>query len=342
MALDAAQLLAALQQAQEANAPKLPQMAGLGGQSSRAYGPRTAEEIEGMSWLQGRNYYRKQNQLATAAALDEQDRVAAAEQAQFQSMKPGAMGLSQRELIASGIDPAEGARIGRAMYGAETPEQMAAAQAMAQMSMADPALNPGLAAEQQLAQRGQFGSGIQDYQTFQTVAEPLAQAYRGAENVGFIADTVEALTPAQINANGKLKGQLQSSGYQLLSAMQSLSENKASTLREGERKMIEDFLGNPEGLIGGIFSRDEVTLGKLRSLEDAFSRNVEGGLVGLDDTTRGYLSESALKANPSLARFRTPEGTIRIPERPESTKTKSTPEEAQTQTIEALPGQMIW
>lgn len=333
MAVDAQEMMRRIQQLQAQAGPR--PMAGIPTPNADA-----AREAGGLQAFLadplGIGAYKRS--VRDAEAIDQSIAQQAATQQQRVESAPG-MGQVARLM---GIDPQQPG-VGEA-YGKMVASGIAPEAALSQLA-ANPQINPAVAqaqASQQLTgeiqtrtdmakmqsaelaameavqgmQPSQFGSGIDDYQTFQTVAEPIGASFRGAENVGFIADAIENLTPAQIAESGEIKGELQAAGYQLLSAMQSLSENKASTLREGERKLIQDFLGNPDSFFSGMFSRDPVTLGKLRKVQDAFERNLEGGLVGLDATTIGLLEQSAMRPDPRMRRFKTPEGVTREPQLP--------------------------
>ena len=113
------------------------------GSQISTYGPAQKELMEKTNFLQ--RLFPSAEYKAERGAAREQDSYNAAvgrreeeTQQQFQRDKPNAMGLAMRELQASDIDPAEGARIGRAMYGAENAEELNAAGAMGGMSMNDP------------------------------------------------------------------------------------------------------------------------------------------------------------------------------------------------------------
>jgi hypothetical protein len=137
--MDALQLLLQLQQQQQLNT-KTPAMAG-GSSAAQAYGPRTSEQIEKMSWLQGRNYYRARNDRMVAGQLDEQDRQAAAiRQGNIESAP--AMGQAAR---LQGLDPRQpgvAEAYGTMVAGGVTPEA-----ALGQLGQ-NPEINPAVAKEQ--------------------------------------------------------------------------------------------------------------------------------------------------------------------------------------------------
>ena len=80
--------------------------------------------------------------------------------------------------------------------------------------------------------------------------------------------------------------------FGLLPAVQAMMESKQSTLREGERKLINEFLGDPQSFISGLTSLDAATVAKFEAIRDILAANQQLGRAGLDDMTLGLLDES--------------------------------------------------
>lgn len=161
------------------------------------------------------------------------------------------------------------------------------------------------------AQGGRFGSGL-TFPEFQGVASQVGGLVQGSGTLRGLSDIVESTTPAQLALlqSGELRGKVQADIFSLLRPLQTLLEDKASVLRESDRRVIEEIIGNPASFISGVTTRDPVITGKLNELASILERNTAVALQGLDATTIGLLDASLTRPDRP---FQQQEGTIREP-----------------------------
>lgn len=174
------------------------------------------------------------------------------------------------------------------------------------------------AAEQQQAMvaatGGRFGSDL-TFPEFSALASQVGGLVQGSGTLRGLSDIVSSTTPAQLALlqSGELKGKVQADIFSLLRPLQTLLEDKASVLRESDREVITEIVGNPASFIRGVTTRDPVIIGKLNALADILERNTAVALQGLDDQTISLLDASLTQPDRP---FQQQEGEIREPVAP--------------------------
>ena len=164
-----------------------------------------------------------------------------------------------------------------------------------------------------------FGSNL-NFTQFSELKQTIGTLQKGIDNNTFITSVIDNTTPAQIQANSRLKGELETAAFGMLAPLQSMIESKQSTLREQERAALQDFMGNPAGFVAQVAARDAVALGKWDTIKGLFQRDLEAVEIGLQPKTRELLNEVKRTIRDSNKyRFEQPQGTIREPTREERT-----------------------
>jgi hypothetical protein len=163
---------------------------------------------------------------------------------------------------------------------------------------------------------GQFGSFLSG-QEFRDINEKVGAQMAGASSLFAIADTVEALTDAQILAfgagtGGDLQGEIEAELFGLMRPLQTLLEQgKGSVLRESDAKLIRAVTGDPSSFVTLVFSREAKTLARLRRLGELLVEQTQISTSPLDARTMALL-DPVNRIRPSP--FSEPKGTKRDPE----------------------------
>lgn len=240
-----------------------------------------------------------------------------AEQAQQQNAA-AAKGLGTAFMIQN-----EGQRMSPGAAMAMADIQQGLGSGSAATAMQSSFINPAVAQEQArikreaaLAEQGQFGTPGLDLDGFQQRTAKAATLQGGADALNFLTDVVGSATDVQMQspAMAATRGRAEFAVFSLLPVMQSIMESKQSTLREGERKLIQEFIGNPAGFVESLFSLDETTIAKLKSIREVVARNYEVNMAGLQPQTIDMIQGIA-RPNASYYGWTPPEGaTIRSPQ----------------------------
>ena len=224
------------------------------GSDISTYGPAQRELMEKTNFLQrlfpSAEY---KAELGSAKELDTYNAVVGRQaeqtQQQFQREAPGAMGLAQRELIASDIDPAEGARIGRAMYGAENAEELNAAGAMGAMSMNDPRFSEqaqmqqqqGLMMQQQQQVKAQGEAQTLENQLLRENAAVMKPLMAGRRSLSAARDLRTLTTEGgDVRFPGKSRGAYKALRFQGINAIRETTE--AGALQAAEIEFFESIV----------------------------------------------------------------------------------------------------
>ena len=158
---------------------------------------------------------------------------------------------------------------------------------------------------------GNFGTGL-TFTEFDGVKGQVGGLTQGINTLRGIADLVENTTPAQLELmrEGGALGELKADIFSLFRPLQSMLEDKASVLRESDRKAIEEFLGSPDSFFAGVSTRDAVIVGKMTRIADILEQRRANKLEGLDKRTLSLMQGVMA---PAPRPFMTGDGTIRDP-----------------------------
>jgi len=205
-------------------------------------------------------------------------------------------------------------------------------QAAAQEQQMQAAMRQQLDDEMAYGDLLRLGMPLADYQE---VAQQVQTYSQGIQTAGFLADVVENTTPAQVAANPELKGEIETAVFSMFSTVQSLLESKQSTLREGEREIIADFLGNPASFLTGISTRDSVTIGKMNAIAGILEDKLGVTMSALPEITKAQL-QPMMAPKERYQKFKTPAGVISDPQHIMDTKPELTPEEQDAQRVQQI------
>ena len=233
------------------------------------------------------------------------------------------LGLSVGERIGAGVNAFQQAQggAGTAQIGAnlalnpQAPGQQAGAQRQGITDAQQLAtLQASMLANEQAAFDAQeqgldrYGSRL-NRGDFTELVGAAVQGQRTLDIVQFIGDVVGQTTPAQLALPelAETRGRLQASKFPMYTAVQRLMETKKSTLREGERAAIDDFLGSPDEFWAGMLSFDAATITKFNTIGEWTARELQSQRVALDGKTTALLDQAA-QPNPSFYNWQLPEG----------------------------------
>jgi hypothetical protein len=311
---------------------------GLLAQQNRQALAQQANDAENAPWGWGPGRGSNKKRVDTArAANEEQYQTGLLRGMQEQQLATDqAMPAAQQGLLAgvgaSGYDKSTGALGGADQYlsAATSAQDLATRQQQVSAVSQDRRFNPAQQAAYEFAQEaqqieaqaqqmeregGRYGSQL-SVAEFAPLRDTNIAAQRGVDRTQFLMDIVGNTTPAQLSsrAMADARGRAKTAVYGLYSTVQSISESKASTLRDAERKAIDDFLGGPDKFFKGLMSQDAATIAKLKSIQELVQQDKAASRVGLDYKTNMLLDEASAP-NAEYHGFTVPEGAnIRAPQ----------------------------